>query len=217
VRRIIAPKRRLAMTSRVPLTILTALFSLTCLASPSTAAKQIKPPPLEGGAPCVRATASFPQFGSVGAEGDTIWWSTPCGGDFSSVSESDDQWQCVQEVATSSGTILEHFWVFRNVPPGYQYLSFEGHVSPGSNDDFLFAYNESGRGPLNQPISNPLDASTFIPKTAQTDVSNNVFFIQTTAPATTFYILLRSNFNQPGQDASADKVYIDRLVICTQP
>ncbi len=211
-----------------------ALAACVCAMTQSMAQKRIGGDGGGGGDGCYHATSTFSQ--TINTPGN-MPWSGPCTYfspthpstshfdylDFGKTATSDDQWQCIQEVHGSpdpggeepnlSPYVLEHYWVFPNLPPGPKYLVVEGHASPNANEtgNFNFSYNLTGPSSLNSAIPGATIAYT-------PDIDARTSAYITNNPSTaSYYILLIDSFRtQPGTqgDQQADQVHIDYLAIC---
>jgi hypothetical protein len=213
------------MRSHRSLSLVIAVGVIACALTESAAQKKIgDSPPDEGSCPpppdctyVTRASDSYPQPSNRTAG---LYWSRPCaegGSDLSGSWCSEDQWQCVEEVEEpnlggGSGMMLEHWWEFRDIPAGEQHLVFEGHKSAMANDNFIFFVNTNGPSHRNRMLSDPLDAATFIDTFS--DETGSIPIL-TTSAVSNLYILVQGD-QITSSDQQRDRVYIDRLVICTR-
>ncbi|MGH9749381.1 MAG: hypothetical protein ACRD6R_05620 [Candidatus Polarisedimenticolia bacterium] len=181
--------------------------------------------------------------------------SATCGvgasGDVSHSLGSDDVWHCAREEERQSGNppqdynMLEHFWRFQNIPPGRQFLQFEGHKAAGSldegafgtqaADDFRFLGKSVSPGvpcPLDvgdnaifNHLSSGSDYATFIHGTE--DASGIITMNETTVRLDLCVLVMSVKacpddppcpFEQVDvEDVQKDLVYMDRIAICTLP
>ncbi len=153
--------------------------------------------------------------------------SSSCGGSRSDTMSSNNVCQCLREVQYSPGGGsarygLEHVWQFDNVPPGAQYLLWEGYRD---GENFAFSYNTA------PTPTGTCSATVFVAvpgaaidnlNDASCGTSGPLGFalklLDTTAVATRLCVLLKDS-NRTGcpVDQFQDQVRIDHLAIVTRP
>ena len=132
-----------------------------------------------------------------------------CGGNYTNTHASDDSNQCLQETLSNGVSKLYKVWEFANVPPGDQYLIFEGHRPPNADgDNFKFSsawVDEDGPHYL-------LFGGAVINTNFEPVGGIKVSMGKTTTDTYEWYVYLRDM----AAGVNLDTVYVDYLAICSE-